>query len=446
MAYQTREPSKTIRVSAPSSEMRMDRVRPTPGRDTTRMWAVDDVLDAMLTTTGFESVTVFLRPSPTSGIDLAGFRGECQGAFQSITHFEDGQGIPGLVAGGGFPTSTHDVSHDDRFIRSQVKQLGFHSYICVPIPGREATAGCIEVGSRADSETLLKQWLTVTREAERLGLLLEREPPDKAGQDSLPDAERRLDLRLLGGFEARRGGTSLSIDSFARRRAVTLLKILVTNYGKVVVRDELVELLWPSETPKDGAQLLKIVVHYLRRGLGEAESGKTEGSFISTEPNGYSFNTAAPHTLDAIEFEARAEEGFHYERQGRWREALLALQGAADVYAGDYLQDEPYSDWCTKRRRQLREKLFDVLLTKARLLRTTGNYEPAIRVYRRILDLDPCLEDVHRDLMEVLHFSGKRPQALRQFESCRRALREEFDVEPVLETESLYRRILAGNT
>ena len=65
-------------------------------------------------------------------------------------------------------------------------------------------------------------------------------------------------------------------------------------------------------------------------------------------------------------------------------------------------------------------------------------------MYRRILDLDPCLEDVHRDLMEVLHFSGKRSQALRQFEACRRALQEEFDVAPVMETETLYRRILAG--
>ncbi|MBV8433676.1 MAG: winged helix-turn-helix domain-containing protein, partial [Candidatus Eremiobacteraeota bacterium] len=337
-----------------------------------------------------------------------------------------------------------DLSHDDRFIRSQVKHLGFHSYVCVPIPGLERAAGCIEAGSRETSEALLKQWLTVTREAERLGLLLDRERMNPPSAETSADGGRRLELRTLGGFEARRSGVALSIDSFARRRAVTLLKILLTNYGKVVVRDELVDLLWPSEPPKDGAQLLKIVVHYLRRGLGEAENGATENSFIVTEPNGYRFNTASQHTLDAIEFEARAEEGFHFERRGRWREALVALQAAAALYDGDYLEDEPYSDWCVTRRRQLREKLFEVLLTKARLLRTAGDFEPAIRVYRRILDLDPCLEDVHRDLMEVLHFSGKRSQALRQFEACRRALQEEFDVAPVMETETLYRRILAG--
>jgi DNA-binding SARP family transcriptional activator len=238
----------------------------------------------------------------------------------------------------------------------------------------------------------------------------------------------------------------LSIDCFARRRAVTLLKILLTNYGRVVVRDELIELLWPSDAPKDAANLLKTAVHYLRRGLGEAQNGKTETSYISTEPNGYAFSPASFHRLDALEFEARAQEGLRFERQGRWREAFVALRAAADLYRGDYLEDDPYSDWYARRRRQLREILFDVLLTTARLLRSAGDHEAAIRCYRRILELDPCLEDVHRDLMEVLSRCGKRTQALRQFEACRRALKEEFDAAPVLETETLYRSILGRLT
>jgi len=234
------------------------------------------------------------------------------------------------------------------------------------------------------------------------------------------------------------------MDRFARRRALTLLKILVTSYGKVVPRDELIEFLWPSDAPKDAVQLLKTVVHYLRRGLGEEQNGKTKTSFISTEPNGYAFNPASHHRLDAIEFKALANEGLHLERQGRWREAGVALAAAADMYAGDYMEDDPYSEWCLKPRRQLRETLFDVLQVTARLLRSGGDYEAAIRCYRRILELDPCLESVHRNLMEVLWHSGKRTQALRQFEACRQGLKEEFDSSPLLETEALYRNILGG--
>jgi DNA-binding SARP family transcriptional activator len=44
--------------------------------------------------------------------------------------------------------------------------------------------------------------------------------------------------------------------------------------------------------------------------------------------------------------------------------------------------------------------------------------------------------------MELLCRIGKRTQALRQFDACRRALKEEFDCSPLLETEALYRSIL----
>lgn len=418
------------------------------GDDQNRAWAIDDVLDAALTVTGAEIAEIFLRDEDGSGISLAGFRGPFAEAFNQITHFEDGQGYPGLVVRQGRPLRATDVLHDGRFLRSQVKELGFRCFLCVPIPGREHAVGSLDVAWRRDSDVLLSHCVTLARAAERLALILDREPAgDRPGNMALvaghvAGADRRLDLRVLGSFAARRGRTPLSIDCFARRRAVTLLKILVTNYGKAVARDELVELLWPTDVPKDAAKLLKIAVHYLRRGLGESENGKTDASFISTEPNGYAFNPTSPHRLDAREFEATAEEGLRYERQGRWREAFVALQTAADLYGGDYLEDDPYSDWCQRRRRQLRETLFEVLLTTARLRRSAGDFEAASRCYRRILELDPCMEDVHRDLMDVLCRCGKRTQALRQFEECRRALREEFDVAPDVETETLYRSIL----
>jgi len=418
----------------------------------TRAWAIDDVLDAALTSTGAEVAEIFLRDDGGTGVSLAGFRGPFPDAFNEITHFEEGQGYPGLVVSQGRPLSADDALHDRRFLRKQVKDLGFRRFLCVPIPGRERPVGSLDVAWRGGSDAPLSHCVALSRDAERLALILDREDNRHhllAVAHPAPfvaQVESRLNLRLLGAFEAHRGPFVLTLDCFARRRAVTLLKILVTNYGKVVSRDELVELLWPSDPPKDAAKLLKIAVHYLRRGLGEAQNGKTTTSFISTEPNGYAFNVDSRHRVDALEFESTAQEGLRLERQGRWREAFAALRAAADMYAGDYLEDEPYSDWCQRRRRHLRETLFDVLLTTARLLRSADDHEAAIRCYRRILELDPCLEDVHRDLMEILARCGRRTQALRQFEACRQALRDEFDAVPVLETEALYRSILGRLT
>jgi DNA-binding SARP family transcriptional activator len=435
-------------LAGPEGELRAN-----AGDEETRLWAIDDVLDAALTTTGADVAEIFLRDDGASSVSLAGFRGPYPEAFKQITRFEEGEGYPGLVVREGRPLGTLDASSDERFLRKRVKDLGFCCFLCVPVPGPERPVGSLDVAWRRGSEALFSHCLTLSRDAERLALLLERRDGGySAGHaahvadEILSSDEGRLDLSVLGRFEARRGRTRLSIDSFARRRAVTLLKILLTNYGRVVLRDELIELLWPSDPPKDAAKLLQVAAHYLRRGLGEGENGKTEGSFISTQPNGYAFNPASFHRVDALEFEAMAQRGLDFERRGRWREALVALRAAAEMYSGDYLEDEPYSDWCVRRRRQLRERLFDVLLASARLLRSDGDFDATIRCYRRMLELDPCLEEVHRDLMDVLSRCGRRTQALRQYEACRQVLKEEFGVAPVMETETLYRSILGRLT
>jgi DNA-binding SARP family transcriptional activator len=416
-----------------------------------RTWAVDDVLDAAMRATRAEVAEVFLRDRNSDGLSLAGFRGTFHEAFHQITHFDEGQGYPGLVVLRGRPLEVSNALSDARFLRTHVKELGFRHFLCVPIPGRKRPMGSLDVGWRNGSERAASLCVPLSREAERLALILDLEGGSANDQvsgdaEEFTGPESGLVLHLLGGFEVRLNGVPMSMDQFARRRSLTLLKILLTNFGKVIGRDELVDLLWPTNAPEDAPQLLKSAVHYLRRALGEAHEEKAKAPFIATSPNGYAFNPGSHHWIDAIEFKRLADEGLRLERQGRWREALVSLEAASDLYHGDYLEEEPYSDWAIRQRRQLKELLFDVLQAAARLLRSAGDYETAIRCYRRVLDLDPCLEEVHRDLMETLCRCGKRTQALRQFEACRRALREEFDSSPLLETEALYRSILSARS
>ncbi|NMB91108.1 MAG: tetratricopeptide repeat protein, partial [Chloroflexi bacterium] len=60
---------------------------------------------------------------------------------------------------------------------------------------------------------------------------------------------------------------------------------------------------------------------------------------------------------------------------------------------------------------------------------------------RRLLELEACHEEAHRQLMSLLALTGQRELALRQYERCRDALAATYDTAPQAETTALYRRI-----
>src|SRR5262245_8124948 len=73
-----------------------------------------------------------------------------------------------------------------------------------------------------------------------------------------------------------------------------------------------------------------------------------------------------------------------------------------------------------------------------------GNYAQAQVYAWRQVELDPAREVAHQQLMRVLALSGRRSEALAQFESCRRLLAEELGVEPSDETVALVEQIRTG--
>jgi DNA-binding SARP family transcriptional activator len=58
-----------------------------------------------------------------------------------------------------------------------------------------------------------------------------------------------------------------------------------------------------------------------------------------------------------------------------------------------------------------------------------------------ILRYDPARERTHRQLMHLYSLAGDRTSALRQFERCAHALKQELGVKPERKTVELYERI-----
>jgi DNA-binding SARP family transcriptional activator len=121
--------------------------------------------------------------------------------------------------------------------------------------------------------------------------------------------------------------------------------------------------------------------------------------------------------------------------------AWLAVEAA---YGGTFLPDDLYEDWAASLRETIQDQYLDVLWQLGRYFDAGQRWEEALARYRRMLEIDPAQEHVHRALMAALAAGGRRDRALRQYLLCRRVLKAELDVEPEEETAALYRQLLGS--
>ena len=107
------------------------------------------------------------------------------------------------------------------------------------------------------------------------------------------------------------------------------------------------------------------------------------------------------------------------------------------LYKGDLL-DGWYQDWCLFERERLLQMhlaMRDALMNHYERQRA---YNKAIQHGMSILSYDCAREHTHRQLIRLHYLVGNRTAALRQYDRCRIALKEELDVKPAQRTTQLY--------
>jgi DNA-binding SARP family transcriptional activator len=237
-------------------------------------------------------------------------------------------------------------------------------------------------------------------------------------------------------------GTAVQPKRFRRSKALTLLKFLVAHRGRPVPRDSLMELLWPEADPLQTAGNLRVVLHELRRALEPDLDRGEASSFVVGQGAMVFLDSSDKVWIDVEEFVLKARRVSALADQARFGEALSECRSAASLYRGDYLEDDPYGDWCLFERERLKEVYIDLMKQMGYLVAQRGDVAGAVDAYRAALVADHGKEEVHRELMRLLWNAGRRDEALRQYEVCRRILREELSLEPAHDTEALHTEIL----
>ncbi len=264
--------------------------------------------------------------------------------------------------------------------------------------------------------------------------------PDTPTAPPAATAGPPIEIRLLGHFRLLAGGQEVPDAHWGRPQAVAILQYLLMNRQRYVSADELVEVFWPEAGRVEGTALYTALSR-IRKGL-ERLPGPSAVR-LTRERAGYRLLLPAGTVVDVEAF----SEGVRLSRGATHMDpekAVGPLREALSLYGGDLLADAAYGDWAAGEREALRLQCVEATHLLGRLHESGGRWDEAIRLYGETLRHEPSFEDAHRGLMRCYAMTGRRDLALKQYQTCRRALLEEIDAAPSEETENLHRSIRQG--
>lgn len=233
-------------------------------------------------------------------------------------------------------------------------------------------------------------------------------------------------------------GETLTNNHWGSQQTQTIGKILVTNRGKVVTSDKLIDILWPDEPIESARRRLHVRISQLRNVLQEKKM------LIRTVHGGYIFQLDETCWLDVDKFQSHFSEGTHHQEIGQQIEAITAYENAREIYRGDFLAEDLYADWTYNHREALRESFINLLIELSECYAQQGRYRLAIARARQALAQDHLRETLYVRLMLYHYYAGEREQALRVFDRCCVVLENELGVTPLDSTFDLFEQVKAG--
>ena len=256
-----------------------------------------------------------------------------------------------------------------------------------------------------------------------------------------------LSIGVLGSLQVSIANTPITTLESVKVRA--LLAYLAVEADRSHRRETLVGLLWPDYPEGAARHNLRQALFNLRLILGDHTASPP---YLLITRDAIQFNRESDYSLDLVQFNHyffTCEENLSQCIEDCSIHASR-LEEMVKLYRGEFLQQffledsAEFEEWTLAQRESLHQRILDAHSYLANYYELHGDFQAARRHASRQLELDPWREEAHRQLMQVLALDGQRSAALAQYDTCRRVLAEELDVEPSAETRELYEQIRLG--
>lgn len=252
--------------------------------------------------------------------------------------------------------------------------------------------------------------------------------PDSWGQ------HHPVRIHTLGRFTVQVNGSAIALSHSRQHRPMELLQALIAMGGRDVGVDLLSQALWPDADGDLAKNTFDVTLHRLRRVFGIKD-------LLVLSDHRLTLNSDLAW-VDVWRFERLVNHGERLlaakadpavmRQLARVGERLLTL------YQGNFLDREGSRVWSLTLRERLRSKLLRHLVDSGRVWEELGEWEQAIRLYRKGLEIDPLTEVLYQRLIICLRENGQPGDALAVFHRCQDVLARHFQITPSPATAALY--------
>jgi DNA-binding SARP family transcriptional activator len=204
-------------------------------------------------------------------------------------------------------------------------------------------------------------------------------------------------------------------------------------------KDTIIDTFW-GETDLDVVERnFHPTVSHIRKALNSNQPLKQ--NFLLYRDGDYQLNPEFSYRIDVEEFDRLVSEGENARRSRQFEACILAYEGAAALYGGDFMQGS-YEPWVEEQRTYYREQFLRLLEALAGVAQKMEDWPRSMQLAHRILREDQFREDIHCLIMRTHAAMGNRGAVKDQYEALKALLDKELGVEPSPETRKVYHELV----
>jgi DNA-binding SARP family transcriptional activator len=196
-----------------------------------------------------------------------------------------------------------------------------------------------------------------------------------------------------------------------------------------ITRSEICQAFWPELETDQAVNVFHVTKRRLHKALNM--------DVLVHEDGYYSINPDLAIQYDVTDFVNALMDGRDEENAN----PLQTWQKAIDLYRGPFLQGHNDA-WIESRRVDFQAGYIEALAAMAHIRLKEERPENALALFQKALNEDNRYEHIHREVMKLYAYMGRRSEAAAHFQKLQEDLKKEGKT-PSAEIQELYREIMS---